>query len=294
MAKQKAKEVLGIEPGDEGIVGSKKYGIPMIQDFFPTAQLGDKKFDVVLSHCMLEHVEDPLTLLSAMYEAVVPGGIVFFAVPDSGPKMEIGDLSTISHQHINNFTQESSRHLLRSAGFTDVEVVASKRRSMLYAWGVRGEKRDTEHKIDEKTEAELIAHFAQFIKSWKANVDALQKEATVYTKEGKSIGLYAPDTSLPGLLGGTDRYRIFNSDSVKHGKYISESALTFEGPEELVANPPDVVFVAPIDYEREIIEDLRRRGLPETTKLVSLKEIYERENGLMYTVGSMNNEEYFS
>ena len=89
-------------------------------------------------------------------------------------------------------------------------------------------------------------------------------------------------------------FRSFNSDSVKHGKYISESALTFEGPQELVANPPDVVFVAPIDYEREIIEDLRRRGLPETTKLVSLKEIYERENGLTYTVGSMNNEEYFS
>ena len=44
-----ARDVLGVEPGDEGVIGGKKYGVPFIQDFFPTKRL-TRKFDLLLNH----------------------------------------------------------------------------------------------------------------------------------------------------------------------------------------------------------------------------------------------------
>lgn len=45
--KMGAREVLGVEPGEEGINGSSQYSVPMIRDFFPTTKLNNKKFDVI-------------------------------------------------------------------------------------------------------------------------------------------------------------------------------------------------------------------------------------------------------
>ena len=131
--KMGAREVLGVEPGEEGINGSSQYSVPMIRDFFPTTKLNNKKFDVILSHCMLEHVEDPLTMFSEMFKVTEFGGYIFFAVPDCEPKMSIADLSIISHQHINYFTKESIRNLRQrglQCGGNDL-----RKRAILFGWG---------------------------------------------------------------------------------------------------------------------------------------------------------------
>src|SRR5574337_766805 len=153
-----AKSVLGVEPGDEGIEGSKKYGIPLVQEFFPTEQL-QGTFDVIFSHAVLEHIEDPLFIVKKMAERLNPGGVIFLAVPECEKKMRVGDVSIISHQHVNYFTQNSLARLLSAAGLTKVTVLASRQRSILYAWGVKGSP-SPEASTPTEGDERLLASFA--------------------------------------------------------------------------------------------------------------------------------------
>ena len=75
---------------------------------------------------------------------------------------------------------------------------------------------------------------------------------------------------------------------IKHGKYVVKFAGPFESPEVLIENPVDVLFVAPVDYDSEIREDLKMKGIPSSTLIVSLKEIYEEQSGMKYLIDSFS------
>lgn len=284
LRKKGARDVLGIEPGEEGVVGSKRWNVPIIQDFFPTDKIHGKIFDVILSHYMLEHVENPLDLLKEMYISLRGGGIVFFAVPECEKKMLLGDLSIIVHQHINYFTKDTARVLLTAAGFESVGIITSPKRSILFAWGI---KKQTQLIAKEASHVSDANHLlATFKKNFQANVHMIQSKVIECYKEGKSIGLYASDANLAGLITYNLPPRLFNTDEKKVGKYIVDQAGPFESLESCVKNPSDAIFIAPIDYDKEIQNDLKRMGLVSSTEIVSIKELYEKQSGVKYETGS--------
>lgn len=278
-----AKEAIGVEPGEEGIKGSRQWDVPIIKDFFPTPKLEGRQFDVALSHCVLEHVEDPLALLQAKYTALKPGGLVFVAVPGSEEKMSIGDLSIVTHQHINYFTKTTIRTVLAQAGFSDIGIITSSKRSILMAWGLK-KSAVTLSRIKAPDNDLLLRRFSD---SFTANVHAIQNMVDILQGAGKTVGLYAPDANLAGLISYDSPPRIFNTDAKKHGMYVVSTAGPFEPPENLISNPVDAVLVAPVDYDEEIRTDLKRMGIPPTTQLISLKELYQKGSATVYRGGSL-------
>ncbi len=292
LANHGAKEVLGIEPGEEGIIGSKKYGVSMVREFFPTPVLSGRRFDFVLNHCMLEHAEDPLSILKEMYQITADNGIVLFAIPDCNPKMVIGDLSIISHQHVNYFTRNSIRYLLELAGFRNVGMMTSNNRAILIAWGTRlpsGSNEPYPLKPCIEEDGEI---FLRFAKQFSLNVIEIQNEVIACENENKTIGLYAPDPNVAGLIKFKYRPRTFNTDRLKTGKYVGPLVRPFESPEDLVANPVDVLVVAPVDYDRQIESEIRSMGLKKATKIVSLRQIYERVCGYPYSLKPSSENEF--
>ena len=276
-----AQKVLGIEPGEEGVIGSRKYNIPLIQDFFPTDRL-EGKVDCILTHAVLEHVEKPGAFVREIHNKLNDGGVTFIAVPDSEKKMLVGDASILSHQHINYFTQHSLTDLMRKEGFIEVSVAPSRQRAILYGWGVKSTPTSGAFAQDGDRDRDT---FQRFRTSLEKNVRSIQSLVETYENEQRTIGFYAPSGALGGMIHFRRDPRIFNSDEVKHGKHLNGFDAAIESPEKLAIQPVDVLFVESIDYDREIRDSLSRKGIDRKTLIVSLKELYETNSEVKYDVG---------
>jgi len=82
-AKRRGWDVLGIEPSLIACNYSKKHNIPTIQKFFYEVnikQIG--KFDAIHSFDVLEHVNDPISVLKKSYSLLKRGGIIVVEVPN--------------------------------------------------------------------------------------------------------------------------------------------------------------------------------------------------------------------
>jgi SAM-dependent methyltransferase len=80
------------------------------------------RFDVVTAHYVMEHVGDPVAVLSELRALLAPGGKLFFSVPDW--TQNSGDLLVVDH--INHFSETSIRTALWRAGL-GLDLLASTR-----------------------------------------------------------------------------------------------------------------------------------------------------------------------
>jgi SAM-dependent methyltransferase len=285
-----AKRVLGIEPGNEGIIGARKYNVEMIRDFFPTPKLVEK-FDYVLSYGVLEHIKSPGSIFKEIKKSLTSNGIVFAAVPETERKMRVGDPSIIAHQHVNYFSEQSLINLFHDAGFGHSHVEYSPKRSMLVGWATTADKECGENSskkvLDKKGKKENLLRV--FKTNILKNIATIQEIVNRAEGKSKTLGFYAPSSNLLGLLQFKNKARIFDSDPWKHGKHIAGSPLSFEPPEALRLESVDMLFICAIDYDREITDYLMKNNLLRKgkTEMVSLKKIYENTSGMCYLSGKI-------
>ena len=134
-ARQRRWQVLGIEPSPIACNYSKKHNIPTIQKFFyevDIKQIG--KFDAIHIFDVLEHVNDPISILKKSYSLLKRGGIIVVEVPnDFNPLQKLVQkklkkkeywvtLSPTSENpstlvHLNYFDFSSISNLLKRTGF---------------------------------------------------------------------------------------------------------------------------------------------------------------------------------
>lgn len=134
-AKRRGWDVLGIEPSLIACNYSKKHNIPTIQKFFyevDIKQIG--KFDAIHTFDVLEHVNDPTSILKKSYSLLKRGGIIVVEVPnDFNPLQKLVQkelkkkeywitLSSNSKNsgtldHLNYFDFSSISNLLKRVGF---------------------------------------------------------------------------------------------------------------------------------------------------------------------------------
>ncbi len=86
----------------------------------------DKKYDVIVSFDLLEHIVDPISFIQRCKEHLKEDGIFCFQTPCYNPKLSYEEMKEKeprfqSHltefQHINLFSRESAEKLLRENGF---------------------------------------------------------------------------------------------------------------------------------------------------------------------------------
>jgi 2-polyprenyl-3-methyl-5-hydroxy-6-metoxy-1,4-benzoquinol methylase len=134
-AKRRGWDVLGIEPALIAYNYSKKHNIPTIQKFFyevDIKQIG--KFDAIHTFDVLEHVNDPISMLKKSYSLLKRGGIIVVEVPnDFNPLQKLVQkelkkkeywvtLSSDSKNsgtlvHLNYFDFSTISNLLKRIGF---------------------------------------------------------------------------------------------------------------------------------------------------------------------------------
>lgn len=115
-------KVFGIEPSISDASYAKKINhVKIIQNFFETTKNSIEKFDFISILYVLEHVEDPFTILSKIYQNLKPDGLLFLEVPDSTkPFIGLDPFFTIGH--FFSFTPVTLKYFLDKCGFEIIKI----------------------------------------------------------------------------------------------------------------------------------------------------------------------------
>ncbi|MFO7655396.1 MAG: class I SAM-dependent methyltransferase [Candidatus Krumholzibacteriia bacterium] len=135
LGRERGWDVVGVEPGHAAAQHARDaLGLVIVEDFFTTAtaaRVGE--CDVVHLHNVLEHVLDPVALVSVAAAVVPPGGLLAVTAPNDFNALQLVAADRLGHapwwvnvaEHLNYFDGPSLERLLAGVGFTPVERTGS-------------------------------------------------------------------------------------------------------------------------------------------------------------------------
>jgi len=120
-AKERGWNVFGVEPAPYGVAFAKQhFGIEIFQGLLKDAPLEAESFDAIILQDVIEHVPDPLEVLSDTKRLLKSGGVVFLTTPNYGSLARgiyRSNWNLISPaEHLSLFRPKTMRKVLVSAG----------------------------------------------------------------------------------------------------------------------------------------------------------------------------------
>lgn len=106
-------------------LGKRELDLDILPNRLENCPFKPETFDVIVLLAVLEHVFEPLFMMKQVENFLKPGGTVIFSTPnlDNLPYLLMenkADYSWFIKEHINQFTLEAHRTLLKKAGFHNV------------------------------------------------------------------------------------------------------------------------------------------------------------------------------
>lgn len=101
----------------------ESYDIPVFRGLVDDPAFADRRFSVILSSQVFEHLLDPRATLAALSRHLVPGGLLLIEVPNQrATKERVRKGSTLDDSHFFYFHAASLARMLRDQGFEIVRV----------------------------------------------------------------------------------------------------------------------------------------------------------------------------
>jgi len=258
--------VLGVEPGAHGQEGSRRFGIKVVRDFFPSENVRGR-FDVIVLYAILEHIQRPRDFLTKVTAYLKETGNMVISVPDSEPCMRVGDISMLMHEHWNYYTDATLRNTIRMSTGLDVTMGKSGFGGAIYAATKKQHlmppgsdvKQEAPRLLDYKSQAEK----------------ALNRLLTYFVKakeRGESVGIYVPSRAINALSMLKDRtdlsgLRFFDDDQRLQGKYFPGFDIPIEPSENLMKTSTNRILVMSPSFEERIVNKLK--SLTGTSSLIT-------------------------
>ncbi|NQD90088.1 class I SAM-dependent methyltransferase [Paenarthrobacter sp. CM16] len=114
--------VCGIDLSHELVSIARLRGVDAVQGFAEELPFGNKTFDVAICAELLEHVLDPIRVLSEIIRVLKPGGILVGSVPHGDGAWGHSDIGH-HDEHLRAFSEIDLRLLLKAQGFVGVVTV---------------------------------------------------------------------------------------------------------------------------------------------------------------------------
>lgn len=109
---------IGVDPSD--IAQEVKDGIQVVQDVFPSSELKQRfprlKFDIITSIAMFYDLEDPVTFVRSIQEALAPNGVWIVEMSYMPSMLELNSYDTICHEHLEYYSLSVIENIMRRAG----------------------------------------------------------------------------------------------------------------------------------------------------------------------------------
>lgn len=219
----------------------------VIRDGWPTPQVADKTFDIIICVQVLEHIWNPVEAIRAIISHLAPDGLLYLEIPSTDWILNHAALFDIHLQHQQYFTDESTIRLLQRCGGHVVEkrrvtggrdagylvtrkgsssVLESKSLSCLRSDGLRAKAdRFTQYRNSSYTTALYGVGFAtQAFLGWNPAIDinkAFDDTPDYWGNEIYSVSNRIPVLEpTPDALGDLDRIII---SSYVHDRTISDA-----------------------------------------------------------------------
>ncbi|CAB3898174.1 class I SAM-dependent methyltransferase [Achromobacter sp. CF-sbj1-Ac2-l] len=255
-------EVVGIEPGRQGVEGSNRYGVKVIKGFFPIAGTTDK-FDMIVAYGVLEHIIDPVRFLEDVANSLRPGGTAYIAVPDCAPYLENGDISCLLHEHWSYFNQGSLRRVCVAAGM-EVSIEPAGFGGSIYCRATLGAASGDDFGLGAESAASEFDGFEAKARQASARMRAFIQgagDAGIYVP-GRMINLLAitPGAALAKL-------RFFDDNAAMKGLYYPGFDFPIEDFTTLKNAPPARLLIATNSFHKQISDRISAAGfhIPLTT-----------------------------
>lgn len=249
--------VVGIEPGKQAEVGSEKYQIPIIRDFYPSEYVQDE-FDIIIVSSVLEHIHQPQQWLRLILGNLATAGQIFVSVPDCEPYMVAGDVSMFIHEHWSYFTADTLFHTLHKATGYTAHIEKAQFGTQLF--GVLKGKIELKRSSHYLPVCDIMTQSVSLKKNIQKNMEAFI--AVLNEEPQQSIGIYVPVRAmnlLTMLKGQFDlqRVRFFDDDPLLHGKFFPGINVRIESRRDLKEKPVDKLIIMSKTFGAKIVQELQ-------------------------------------
>jgi len=257
-----ADKLFGIDPilNDEKILSQNSDGkikciAKMLEDVDLQSELGCSPDLVVATHT-LEHVVDPKKFLKKMIDVGDEKTLFIFEVPGLISLLTRGRFDQIFHQHIQYFTPQSFKYLLKELGCELVTIEEN-----YLHWGamqVAFKKGKPEGKED-KAALSIVDFKEKILKQYEIFKGQCQKTREyLEVCEGKLYG-YGAGLMMPVLfyhLGITPDIidTIIDDDPNKKGLSYINLGVNITTPDEICNFKDSTIFVTAVDNARAILK----------------------------------------
>lgn len=264
----KGADVLGIEPGDHAQIGSKKWGVPIIQDNFPSSTINEK-FDLILTFAVLEHIENPVEFLSLIKNNLSDDGILIIAVPDEGPYINSGDVSTLFHEHWSYFDKNTLLSTVRLAGYMDLKCELSGYGGSIFC-SMKKSDANFELSIDDVQSAKTLAN--DYIDQSRKHVETFNIYVNEIYSKGETLAIYVPGRAVNALsIGNTEigTTRFIDDNPLLVNTYFPGFDIPIENRESLISRPTDNVIIMSRTFGDKLAMELKAQ-MPSHVDIITI------------------------
>jgi 2-polyprenyl-3-methyl-5-hydroxy-6-metoxy-1,4-benzoquinol methylase len=270
--KKHGAHVLGVEPGEHGLASGEKFQVEVINDFFPSEQIKGK-FDLIILALVLEHFENPQSILSLIHPFLKKDGKLVITVPNEGPFLKAGDISSLFHEHYSYFTKQSLSNTLNKGGFEVQRIKTGERSGLLMAESYTSK----DARVLDENISICLQETSQFKQLALSNLEKIKKFLDQNTSLEKSLGIYVSARILNFLSlleFDSSKIRFFDDNPKLHRKYFPGFSQPIENKQDLLSDPPDIILIFSKNFEKKIKNSLEAENLPGTS-IVTWSDLFE-------------------
>ena len=264
LVEQGNNQGLGFDPSyDPGPGDVPDERITFVKEFYTEAHL-DVAPDLVIARQLLEHVEEPLEFMRGLRRTLGDrhDTVVVFEVPNALDMLQRADLWDVIYEHPIYFTPLALERLLRSAGFDVHRVRPAFEGLFLIIEASPGKEAPGElervgHLVEDEV-AGFANAYTERLRKWQRHLNEIK------TKGQRAVlwGAGARGDTFLNAMGIRDEIpMVVDLNPRKWGKHMAGTGQSIHSPEELKAQPPDVVVIANEIYLEEIRANLRAMGI---------------------------------
>lgn len=250
------------------------------------APVGAEQFEVVLDNMSIIHAEDLQPQLATRVAQLAPGGRLVIEFHHAAAMVEEGQFDAVRHGHPLYFTLSAWRRALAPHGL-EIETAWSEDvfGGCLVVVAAAGATPDAEAQAILAAEQEAGIHTPTGWAPLAERAASVGGGLRTFLREQRAAGVrtaaYGAGSKAVTFLGvaGVDADLlpvVGDLSPAKRGHRIPGTAIPIITPDELVERGPELVVILTWDIAREVVSDLRRRGMTGARYVVaqpSLKDV---------------------
>jgi SAM-dependent methyltransferase len=265
---RRGARVVGVEPGEAAAQVARNRGLEIHREPFRPARFEQQRFDLIVHHTVLEHVERPLEFIADQLQLLAADGRIICCVPDCAPAIERGDLSMLVHEHWSYFDARTLIDLGARAGARTATWRNATSEGVLYcSW----------HRADRAEPAPPPP--PAYLQRARDALHAVDEYAREALSDGASLGVYCGGrfvnyhALLVETLPPVRRARWFDDDPALRGRFYPPIPIAVEARDALLAAPVDHLLIASWTFGGALREHLASEPALSGTRMATFEDV---------------------